>query len=283
MNVGLIGYGYWGKKLHQRLSLENDNDSRLLVCDPAVERCEADYHRILSYIDAVVIATPPKTHYEIARDCLEAGKHVLVEKPMAMKSDHAWNLYELARVKGLTLMVDDTWTKWPGLIERLGPTGNYVAKSGEFYWANPRSRGVSEEGILWTQGPHPISLAIVAMGKPPGGVIFDKGGPMGMGFTLVDMTRREGTISVCLNWATNQKVRAFRIETLTKNNLSVYSAFDSLYEDLLYAGTPPDPLSEIVRLFLDTVKSGKPFQDLRGVQVVQTLEMVEKVIPRKAL
>ena len=60
-------------------------------------------------LDAAIISTPPATHYPIAKDCLEHGLHVLIEKPMTLKSEHAQELIDLAASRGLILMVGHTF------------------------------------------------------------------------------------------------------------------------------------------------------------------------------
>jgi len=121
VNVGVIGVGYWGKKVlseYAQLAKENPDVDLLGACDLSesnLKFCEdyslpfmtKYYKEVMACpeIDAVHICTPSETHYEICREALEAGKHVIVEKPMTLNSGEAYKLVELAHEKGLILSV----------------------------------------------------------------------------------------------------------------------------------------------------------------------------------
>jgi len=122
VNVAVIGVGYWGKKIvseYAQLAKRNSSVSLHTVCDLLEENlkfCEGNYHvpymtryrkevMACPEIDAVNICTPNETHFEICREALEAGKHVLVEKPMTLNSGEAYKLVDLARAKNLVLSV----------------------------------------------------------------------------------------------------------------------------------------------------------------------------------
>ena len=115
-NVAVVGTGYWGKNLVRNY---HDLGVLRLICEsnetllahfgqlyPDVETCQA-FNDVLSHgnIDCVAIATPAETHYNLAREALTAGKHVYVEKPLVQDEHQAADLIELAREKGLILMV----------------------------------------------------------------------------------------------------------------------------------------------------------------------------------
>ena len=122
LNVAVIGVGYWGKKVvseYAQLAKRNSEVNLHTVCDLSEENlkfCEGNYHvpYMTKYhkevihcpeIDAVHICTPNETHYEICREALETGKHVLVEKPMTVSSAEAYELVELAHKENLVLSV----------------------------------------------------------------------------------------------------------------------------------------------------------------------------------
>src|SRR5881275_3236417 len=122
VRLALIGYGYWGPNLFRNFSnLKNCKVSA--VADSRKERLNLiaeQYPHTKLYtnpddvfndreIDAVVIATPVYSHYELAKKALESGKHVLVEKPLTSNVDEAKELIELAEKKKLLLMVDHTY------------------------------------------------------------------------------------------------------------------------------------------------------------------------------
>src|SRR5215212_9868723 len=116
LNVGIIGFGYWGTNLVRNFANLEDVDLRIVI-DSRIERKEAlanlcptarfssCANELLddSEIDAVVIATPASTHFELAKKALENGKHVLIEKPMTSGIGEAVELIELATKKGKVL------------------------------------------------------------------------------------------------------------------------------------------------------------------------------------
>jgi len=129
LRLGLVGYGYWGSKVHAALQ-RNPNLAlaRLHVRHP--ERLSRQQQATLTGVEidasaeaiwtdpsitAVLIVSPIDSHYQLCRDALEAGKHVLVEKPMCLHSKQAHELATLANSRGLTLQTDYTWTFSPGL------------------------------------------------------------------------------------------------------------------------------------------------------------------------
>jgi len=120
--VTVIGAGYWGKKVigeYARLAKENSDLRLFEVCDLSKENLEycstnfgvayltRNYKEVLKSpeVDAVNICTPNETHYQICREALECGKHVLVEKPMTLSSLEAYELVELAQKRNLVLSV----------------------------------------------------------------------------------------------------------------------------------------------------------------------------------
>ena len=130
MKLALIGYGYWGPNLLRNLA-KIPSATVVTVCDlnPAVltdiPRLYPTVHTTTSVaeimknpeITAVVIATPPSTHFILTREALQNGKHVLVEKPFTQSATDAKKLIRLATSKKLTLMVDHTFLYTPAVRE----------------------------------------------------------------------------------------------------------------------------------------------------------------------
>jgi predicted dehydrogenase len=128
INIAIIGYGYWGPNL-ARCVAETDGCSLAAIVDQSTAALSRAGKRHPSAkfsdhwrealadpaIDAVMIATPVDTHFEIARAALNAGKHVLVEKPMTSSSQEASILVELAAKRKLVLMVDHTFVYTPAV------------------------------------------------------------------------------------------------------------------------------------------------------------------------
>src|SRR5690242_8338648 len=120
--VAVVGLGYWGPNLLRVLIERTDVDVRW-ICDTDTSRLErfgrrypsvglaSDLDQVLDDpdLDGVLLATPVFTHYELARRCLDAGKHTFVEKPLAPSSEQASELIELSRDLDLALMCGHTF------------------------------------------------------------------------------------------------------------------------------------------------------------------------------
>ncbi len=178
--VAVVGGGYWGKNLLRcfhalgALSLVCDKNGELFdrvrkAC-PGVETCLA-YSQVLGRedLDAVVIATPAETHFALAREALLAGKHVFVEKPLALEAPEGEALVALAEKNGLTLMVGHLLQYHPAFV-RL----KELALSGElgrinYIYSNRLNLGKirREENILWSFAPHDISMILSLAGELP--------------------------------------------------------------------------------------------------------------------
>lgn len=131
IRIGVIGYGYWGPKLTRNF-IEAPGATVAAVCDRNAGRLAAARERYpavdvmtdgaeligRSDVDAVVIATPVSTHFELARQALRAGKHVLVEKPLAASSGEARKLIDEAAARRLALMVDHTFI-YTGSVRKI--------------------------------------------------------------------------------------------------------------------------------------------------------------------
>ena len=184
LGVGLVGLGYWGPN-HLRVLQESDQTELRWICDSDHDRVRkfaprtpaaatSSLNGVLSdpRTDAVIIATPIPTHFELACRCLEAGKHVLVEKPLAASSEEADELIELAESTGLTLMCAHTFLYSPpvravrDLIAR-GGLGEIHFISSSRVNLGLHQRDVS---VLWDLGPHDFSILLSWLGEMPASV-----------------------------------------------------------------------------------------------------------------
>src|SRR5918993_887385 len=131
MRIGVIGYGYWGPNLVRNFA-DLDACRLVAVCDRDAARVSAaerrypgvrgttDARKLIEApdVDAVVIATPVAAHYDLTSAALEAGKHVLVEKPLASSGDEAERLIGLAGRRKRVLMVDHTFV-YTGAVRKM--------------------------------------------------------------------------------------------------------------------------------------------------------------------
>ena len=172
-NVGIIGLGYWGPNLVRNFNaLSTVNVS--MVADLDAERrdkiCKlypntvgvASGDDILNNpeIDAVVLATPIKTHYNLAKKAFEMGKHVLVEKPLATSRAEAQELIDLAKEKGLALMVDHTFL-YTGAVQKIKD----LVQSGEigelqYFYSTRVNLGLFNPNysVAWDLAVHDLSI-----------------------------------------------------------------------------------------------------------------------------
>jgi len=182
INLGLIGLGAWGPNLLRtfgsvggcRVRRVSDLDAaRFAGLQIAGERpaFSGDYRDILgdSAIDAVAIATPSETHYRIGREALLAGKHLFVEKPLALSSREGVKLAALARERGRTLMVGHLLMYHPAVIAMAGLVRRGRIGTIRYLGIRRRAFGRLQGGcsVLWDLGPHDISIALmVTAGRP---------------------------------------------------------------------------------------------------------------------
>jgi predicted dehydrogenase len=173
IRLGIIGYGYWGPNL-ARAAAEVDATEVAAIADlsPAARdragrrhpsaRLLADWRETLGdpAIDAVMVATPVATHFEIALAALRAGKHVLVEKPMADAAPDAALLIEEATRRGLTLMVDHTFVYTPAVraLRELVTTGSL----GDVYYYDSTRINLGlfqrDVNVIWDLAVHDFAI-----------------------------------------------------------------------------------------------------------------------------
>jgi predicted dehydrogenase len=180
--VALLGFGYWGPNLARNLHLRLGTE--WVACaepDPA-RRAEVarryPWVRVLAdaaeavadpQVDAVVVATPARTHRALAGMALDAGRHVLVEKPLALSTADAVALAEQADASGLVLMVGHTFEYNPAVLK----TRELLAAGalGELYYLHSQrvnlGRIQRDINALWSIGPHDVSIANFLVGAPP--------------------------------------------------------------------------------------------------------------------
>jgi len=177
--VGVVGAGYWGKNLVRNLHALgalhavcdlNEETLHRIRQEYAVETTR-DYEALLDGegIDAVVIAAPAVEHYALTKHALEAGKHVFVEKPLALRSAEGRHLVELAKERDLILMVGHVLEYHPAISElkRLVQQG-HLGKI-QYIYSSRLNLGKlrTEENILWSFAPHDISVILHLLGEVP--------------------------------------------------------------------------------------------------------------------
>ena len=173
VRIGVIGYGYWGPNLVRNFyetpgaqvvcvsDKRGDRLKQVPVRYPTVKVTES-FRELIDDpgVDAVVIATPVSTHFDLAMLALRAGKHVLVEKPMASTAEQAQQLIETATAAGLTLMVDHTFV-YTGAVRKIR---QYVddGSLGEIYYYDSARVNLGlfqhDVNVIWDLAVHDLSI-----------------------------------------------------------------------------------------------------------------------------
>jgi predicted dehydrogenase len=225
INLAVVGYGYWGPNIVRNV-MERPEVALWGLCEKSPERVAkfearfpgaracASFDEMLAdpTVDAVSIATPPATHFALAKQALEAGKHVLVEKPLATTGADAEALIELAERKGLVLMPGHTFLYSPAVnkVRDLITSGEL----GEIYFvtSSRMNLGIYQpDGVIRDLAPHDLSILLYWLEQPvsavsaSGSTIFQTGVPE---TAFITLTFKEGaTANVQLSWLAPHKVR----------------------------------------------------------------------------
>jgi predicted dehydrogenase len=181
VNVAVLGYGYWGPNLARNVT-RHDATNLAAIADLSEERLldakkdhpwvrlTTDVTSVLAddQIEAVVIATPPETHYPLAKRALERGKHVLVEKPLATSVGHAEDLVRLADAHCRQLLVDHTFL-FTGAVRRMKEYFDAGEIGDVYYYDSTRiNLGLFQHNtnVVWDLAPHDLSIMLHLIDEP---------------------------------------------------------------------------------------------------------------------
>ncbi len=227
MKVAVIGYGYWGPNLVRNFAWTEGVDVKY-VCDlsqdrldkvkgmfPSVEHTTTDLQQVLDdpEVEAIAISTPTSGHFPIAKRALDAGKHVLVEKPMTDNYKDGKILVDLAAEKGLTLMTDHTFI-YTGAVRKIKELIDAGEIGDIYYFDSVRvNLGLfqSDVNVMWDLAPHDLSIMLYCLDKKPRavsahGMAHVKGQPVNTAYMTVYF--EDTTIAhFNVNWLSPIKVR----------------------------------------------------------------------------
>ena len=308
--VAVIGSGYWGKNLVRNfyslnaLKLISDKNETILSNFKeqyeGIDTCLALTDVLnRSDIDGVVVATPAESHFNIARESLLAGKHVLVEKPLVLREAEGRELIDLAKKKNRVLMVGHLLQYHPVFV-RL----KEMAQAGElgrinYIYSHRLNLGKirREENILWSFAPHDISMILSLAGEEPESIMTTGGNylhqkiadvttthmefPSGMRAHIfvswlhpfkeqklvVVGDRKMAVFDDTLSW--EDKLLLYPHQINWKNNMPVPAKADPERVDI----EQHEPLKEECQHFLDCMANGtQPRTDGReGLKVLEIL------------
>lgn len=326
LTAGVTGLGYWGPNLARNLAASPRTELRWL-CDLDDGRLAAigsrypasslstDYDEVLSdpELDIVAIATPVSTHYELARRAILADKNVLVEKPLAADSAQAEELIDLARERGLVLLVDHVFLYSPS-VQKMGE----LYRSGEigdirFIDSVRINLGLiqNDVNVLWDLAPHDLSIIDSLLAREPESVVAVGGSHVANGTVDVSYLHLDyGDIkaAVHLNWLSPVKIRHFMVGGSKKSIL--YNDLDrsesiKVYDRGVSVNPKPadrrgllvsyrsgdvlspklesfEPLSQMVSHLADCIENGaSPISGgEQGLRVVRILEAADRSLEK---
>jgi len=319
INVGVVGCGYWGPNLIRNfrslpdctLSVMCDvNESRLKHLRslyPEVA-CETRYEQMLARadVDAVVVATSVKFHFPMAKASLLAGKHTLIEKPMAASTAQCEELIEIARSKGLVLMVGHTFL-YSAPVRKIKEIVD-SRDIGEIRYISARRLNLGlfqkDINVAWDLAPHDISIILYIFNELPNSINCRGGAHIVSG--IEDVTSmslhfsKERSAIIHSSWHDPRKVREMTIvgskrmivydDILTQEKIKIFDArverpphYDTFaefqyayhYGDIHCPYVKQDePLKTECEHFLSCIRTGKtPITDgAAGMEVVRILE-----------
>ena len=319
ITIGVVGCGYWGPNLIRNLHQSPDCHLKT-ICDTSEQRIR---HMQRLYpdvgatnrfedlvndagIEGVLIATPVRYHYAMAKACLNSGKHVFIEKPMARTEAEAEELVELARQRGLVLMVGHTFLFAPAVrrMKEIVAAGDI----GEVQYVSARRLNLGlfqkDINVAWDLAPHDISIILHLLDESPVSVCCQGNSHVTRG--IEDVTSMYLTFSgnrcafIQNSWLDPKKVRQMTVvgsqrmivydDTEPLEKLKIYDArvevpphYDT-FAEFTYsyhygdAWVPyikqDEPLKLECQHFLDCIRTGAtPITDGRlGLNVVRILE-----------
>jgi len=317
IRIAQIGHGYWGPNLARNFFQLPGSELAYVVdaSDEARARAERLYHcqttphlnDVLTdpSVDAIALATPARSHFDLTAAALQAGKHVFVEKPLAMSVAEAKALIDLAAQHGRTLMV--------GHVFEYNPAVRYIKAAmqggelGEVYYLYSRrvnlGRVQSDVNALWSIAPHDISIALYLLDQLPEAVSCHGASCLnGVVEDVIFLTLHFPGNVLChihVSWLDPSKVREMTVvgsrKMIVYDDVStegkvriydkgVYRKGDPIYGEFqyrLHSGdiTIPrldlrEPLQEECAHFIECVRSGeRPLTDgENGLRVVSVLE-----------
>lgn len=319
IGLGIVGCGYWGPNLLRNFASLPDCKVRL-ACDadpgrlkhlkgvyPHIELTDR-FEQLLedADIDAVAVATPVWTHYELAKQALYAGKHVLIEKPMASTSAQCKELIDIADQKQLKLMVGHTYIYSPTIrkIKEIidhGDIGNLLYISSQRLNLGLFQKDIN---VAWDLAPHDISIVLYVTGSPPLAVNCQGKSHINRGVedvTNMSLTFQNGGFAtIQTSWLDPNKVR--RMTFVGNQRMILFDENEPIEKIRIYdkrVSVPPhydtfaefhysyhygdiyspyvqqsEPLKTECQHFLNCVQNGEqPLTSaLQGLQVVQILE-----------
>jgi predicted dehydrogenase len=226
IRFGVIGYGYWGPNLVRNIA-ETKGAEIATVSDLRPERLALAKKRYPAItvttdnrelvhdpnVDVVVISTPVNTHFRLALEALQMGKHVVIEKPIAASSEEALRLIEAAEARNLQIMVDHTFV-YSGSVRKIKELIDSGSLGKLYYYDSVRvNLGLFQPdvSVIWDLAVHDLAIMDYVLGKQPvavfaTGLSHVEGRPENIAY--ITMLFQEPVIAhLHVNWLSPVKVR----------------------------------------------------------------------------
>jgi len=325
LRIGVAGLGYWGPNLVRNL---HDLEGATLeyICDLRPELVESvgrrfpDVKRTTSFqamisdphVDAVVIATSVSSHYALAKAALEAGKHVLVEKPLANSVEEGAHLIDISEEQGLVLMSGHTFLYSPAVLKIKGLID--AGELGEVYFVSTSRVNLGlhqpDVSVVWDLAPHDLSILFFWLEEAPSHVSAMSRGciiPDIPDIAFINLDYPSGMLAhVELGWLAPSKLR--RTAIVGSRKMVVYDDTSSEPVRLFDSGVvlpepttfgeyrltyrsgdivspqidPSEPLHAELLDFCDAIRTAsEPRSTARlGLEIVRVLEAVDASLAR---
>jgi predicted dehydrogenase len=251
VRLGVVGFGYWGPNLAR--NFDRLPRAELAVCcdlDPSTleklknlypyTRVTTEYRDILEdhTLDGVVIATSAVTHYQFAKEALNHGKHVFVEKPLSLRYEEGRELVQLAEERSLVLMVGHLLLYHPAILA----IKDYIdsGKLGRILYAYSQRLNLgklrTDENCLWSLGPHDISVILYLLGQEPAEVSARGESYLRQGIedvVFLTLTFGEKTIAnIHISWLDPHKIR--KVTIVGSEKMVVFDDMESAEKIRMY-------------------------------------------------
>ena len=328
VRVGVVGCGYWGSK-HVRVLSATPGVSEIALIDPDLALCTSlqrvfpatrlfsRLEAALPQVDALVIATPPQTHAQLASAAVREGKHVLIEKPLATSLMDAQLLVDLARSTNAIVMVGHTFQFNPAVRElqrRLA-----AGELGEIYYIHSARLNLGlyrpDVDVVWDLAPHDVSILNYLLGSRPDAVsawgdALAFGDVHDLAYIRLEYRHPKVTGYAHLSWLDPRKTRTVTVvgsekmaiyDDLAEERLRIYNrGLDSSIEGTLSHERPPtyrygemiaphirpdEPLAVQDKHFIDSIltRTQPETGGASGIAVVAVLEAIQRSMQQRKL
>lgn len=306
LKVGVIGAGVWGIN---HIKVYDELDCELIgIADVDISKKEIakkfnieffqDYKELLNKVDAVSVVVPTDLHYKVVRECLEQGKHVLIEKPITLDYKQAIELIKLAKRKNLILNIGYLYrfnAAVKKLKEEIKKIGEIQYIVGRYIHSNKPPR--KDCGVVFNFGIHLIDILTFLLEKKPVSVYCKKGNFLSKeredyAFIILDYGSFSANLE--MSWLHPEKKRDFWVigskakiyadifeQTVNLYTIEIYPDHVERKDEIELEIIKNEPLREEIKHFCDCIENGNNQEDIEGAFSVMLCELSLKSATEK--